>query len=155
MPYVPSFFLRALRRPLTFLHALHVFMVLHTLRVFTFWLFFDVPYVPSLFYNMWNNSWLTKTSWHKQEWVRATKNSLNKPKHLQAILENYFKSKICVNIFLLRLIVKDFNIPWISCSRYCSSHSKGRVFPSALKLIFFRFKKEKISSENTWCSDFY
>lgn len=42
--------------------------------------------------------------------VEQTKNSLNKPKQLRTILKNYFQPNIRVNIFLLRLIVKNVNI---------------------------------------------
>ena len=81
-----------------------------------------------------------------KKWIEVvyTRNSLNRPKQLRTILENYFYPNIRMNIFLLHLIVKDFNIRRISRSRECSSISKGLMFSSALKVInIFRFKNEK------------
>ena len=65
---------------------------------------------------MWNNPEPMQQVGISKNEVEQTKSSLNKLKQLRTILKNSFKPNIRVNLFLLRLFVKEFNIPWISVS---------------------------------------
>ena len=86
-------------------YCLHLFMCLHFSKCFQFFtclMCFHFFIKCRVIHNQLQQARISKNE------VEKTKDSLNKPKQLRAIWENYFWPDIRVNIFLLHLFIKKF-----------------------------------------------